>query len=454
MPVPTQENTSLSSWGNYPVVKTTVLRPERYRDLFAIEGPFIPRGLGRSYGDAALLTNGNVVISERLDRILDFEPTTGLLRAEPGLSLEAILHHFVPRGWFLPVTPGTKFATLGGCVAADVHGKNHHHEGTLGAHIEEIELILADRTVRRCSPKYDSDLFWATVGGMGLTGTISEVALRLQPIESSYIIARHYPATDLANAMSLLSEGGADDKYSVAWIDCLASGSDLGRSIVILGHHAKQNELPPKLQNAPLQLPNTRQYTVPISLPFSFVNSFSVRLFNALYYRVQSSKNGLEVMSYDSFFYPLDAIGQWNRIYGKKGFIQYQFVLPTEQAHEGLKAILERLAKSQRASFLAVLKRFGEQGKGLLSFPRAGFTLALDIAVSDEDLFPFLDQLDEMVLHYGGRVYLAKDARLNADRFKAMYPNYELFQAIKKQVDPTGLIRSDLSKRLGLGDPS
>ncbi|MDP1835776.1 MAG: FAD-binding oxidoreductase [Chlamydiales bacterium] len=451
MTLPVQHNAALSSWGNYPVVTTNVVRPERYRDLFDLPDPYIPRGLGRSYGDAALLSGENVIVTERLDRVLSFDASTGLLQAEAGLTIDDIIKYFVPKGWFPPVTPGTKFVTLGGCIAADVHGKNHHRDGSFGAHVKELELILADGTAQRCSATQNQELFWATVGGMGLTGIISEVSLQLQPIDTAYISTRHCAARNLDEAIKLLSEESSDDKYSVAWIDCLATGKDLGRSVVILGHHAKLDMLPTATRAKPLQIKRPLQLTVPMALPFSAVNRWSVQRFNDLYYSRQSRKTEPRLVSFDPFFYPLDAIAHWNRIYGKKGFIQYQFVIPTQKAAEGLRAILDRLASSKRASFLAVLKRFGKQDQGLLSFPTEGFTLALDIAVTDSDLFPFLDQLDQLVLQYDGRVYLAKDARMKADMFRAMYPRYQEFQLIKAKVDPKNRIRSDLSQRLQIG---
>jgi len=261
------------------------------------------------------------------------------------------------------------------------------------------------------------------------------------------MMVAHQPAKNLEEAMLLLSEGETDDSYSVAWIDCVATGSQLGRSVVMLGHHAEIDELPAKLQLQPLQPKEPRSRTVPFTPPFSVVNKLSVRLFNNFFYRVQSRKTAPFVSSCDQFFYPLDAVRHWNRVYGRKGFVQYQFVLPPETSHQGMKVILEELAASKRASFLAVLKRFGAQGSGLLSFPQPGYTLALDIPVSD-GLFELLDRLDERVLHYGGRVYLAKDARLRPEAFRAMYPRYPEWQSIKSKLDPNNLIRSDLSERV------
>ncbi len=451
MGISTLEGTQLSSWGNYPVVTANVVRPERYAELQQLRGRRIARGLGRSYGDAALLSKGQVVLMERLDRFLAIDDATGIVRAEAGVSLESLLHHLLPRGWFPPVTPGTKFVTLGGCVAADVHGKNHHCDGTFGAHVQELELVLADGSVRRCSPSEDKELFWATIGGMGLTGIISEVTLQMTKVESAYMMTHHHSAKDLEAVLRLLAEGGADDKYSVAWIDCLASGRELGRSVVILGHHANADQLSTKQRHAPLKVIPGRQASIPLMLPFSLVNSWSVKAFNAFYYWLQSAKTEEHVVGYDSFFYPLDVIHHWNRIYGKKGFVQYQCVLPTQTAAEGLKALLERLTTSRRASFLAVLKRFGPEGSGLLSFPMPGFTLALDIPV-DAGLFSLLDDLDAEVLRHGGRVYLAKDARLSASAFRTMYPRYEAFAAVKAAVDPTNSFCSDLSLRLNIGE--
>lgn len=437
---------NISGWGNYPSSSAILSRPERYRQLKIGEGKTIARGLGRSYGDASLNSDQHVILMERLNRFLSFDPNRGLLRVEAGASLEEILEIFVPRGWFLPVTPGTKFVTLGGCIAADIHGKNHHADGTIGAHVSEMELILADGSHRRCSPTRDAELFWATVGGMGLTGIISEATLKLIPIESAYMKVTHSAAKDLDHILSLLEDKSTEDKYSVAWIDCLSKGQNFGRSILMTGHHASLAEVPAK-NKQPLQVKSPKKLSIPMNFPSWTLNSWSVGAFNTWFYRFQSQKNEPFLTDYDSYFYPLDAIKGWNKVYGKKGFLQYQFVIPSKNAGKGLQNILNELTISRRASFLAVLKRFGAEGEGLLSFPREGYTLALDIPIN-KSLFPFLDHLDEIVLANEGRLYLAKDARMKPETFHAMYPRLEKWQKIKKQVDPEGRLSSDLSRRL------
>lgn len=451
MSLPIKRDVILSSWGNFPTVTTSIVRPERYRDLFSLPQPCIPRGLGRSYGDAALLSGKYVIELNRLDRLLAFDETTGLLRGEAGLSLDQLIKDFVPKGWFLPVTPGTKYVTLGGCIAADVHGKNHHRDGSFGQYVKELEVILADGTPYRCSPSQNQELFWATIGGMGLTGVISEAVIQLQRIESAYILSRHCPAPNLEAVLKILSSPETDDKYSVAWIDCLATGKNLGRSVVMMGHHAKKEQLTSRMHAKPLKLQQSFNVSVPCSPPFSLVKPWSAKIFNDIYYRVQSRKTRPHLVGFDPFFYPLDSLTHWNRIYGSKGFVQYQFVLPSDTASDGLHLILDKLANSRRASFLAVLKRFGKQGSGILSFPKEGYTLSLDMAVTDHELFSFLDSVDELVLRHRGRIYLAKDARVNAEMFREMYPNYQEFERIKATVDPHNSIRSDLSYRLKIG---
>lgn len=441
-----QWKTTLSGWSRYPVTTSNLMRPERYRELRSSnERPLIARGLGRSYGDASLNSDRPVLLMERINRFLSFDENTGIFRGEGGVSLEEILEFFVPRGWFLPVTPGTKFATLGGCVATDVHGKNHHVDGAFGKHVKGLELILADGSVRRCSPKSDPDLFWATVGGMGLTGIISEVSLQLIPIESAYVMVQHHVAPNLDAAFDILSK--EDDKYSVAWIDCLSTGADFGRSIVMSGHHAVLSELPLKIKD-PLHVKPRPKLSIPFNCPSSLMNKWTIKAFNALYYRFQGSKKEAFVTDYDRYFYPLDSVSDWNRLYGKKGFLQYQFVVPMQTAKEALREILGELTRHQCASFLAVLKRFGKENEGFLSFPKEGYTLALDIPLNDPSLFAFLDQLDELVLKHKGRIYLAKDARMKAATFRAMYPRLGQWQRIKNVIDPKNRFSSDLSRRL------
>jgi len=447
----TKSKISLTSWGNYPASPAYLIRPERYQELFPKADSLIARGLGRSYGDAALNADRTVLLMERFNRFLSFDEKKGLLRAEAGVSLAEILEVFAPRGWFLPVTPGTKYVTLGGAFAADIHGKNHHVDGTFGQHVHEIELILANGTSKRCSPNENANLFWASAGGMGLTGIIAEMTLQLIPIQSAYIAVHQEAAKNLDHALALLEDKGCDDKYSVAWIDCLATGPEFGRSIVMNGHHASLEELSNLKIKNPLQMPSPKQHSIPCFVPSWILNPWSIQVFNSLYYKTQSHKKASFITDCQSYFYPLDAIGNWNRLYGKRGFIQYQFVVPKRNSREGLQKILHELTQSRKASFLAVLKRFGPENQGMLSFPREGFTLALDIPLGDPNLFDFLDRLDELVLKYEGRVYLAKDARLKPAAFRAMYPRYPQWQRIKSQIDPQDRFSSDLSRRLQLG---
>lgn len=440
----------LSGWGRYPVQSCELERPERYAGLYSDASSVIARGQGRSYGDAALNENGRVMLTERVNRLLDFDLVNGILRAEAGTTLAEILEVIVPKGWFLPVTPGTKFVSLGGCVAADVHGKNHHHEGSFGDHVISIELILADGSRVQCTATQNPELFWATVGGMGLTGIIGEVTLKLVPISSAYMMVRHHVAEDLEQLFQHLQGPKLDDRYSVAWLDSLATGSHLGRGVVMCGHHAGKEELPAGsgdvFSTAPL-----RNRSVPFDLPAWALNSVSIGVFNSRYFRREGKRQHPFLAGYDTYFYPLDAISQWNRLYGKRGFVQYQCVIPQQAAFAGIKALLTELSVSRRPSFLAVLKRLGVQGRGMLSFPMAGYTLALDLPIHDAGLFQLLNKLDEIVLQHGGRVYLVKDARLSAASFRAMYPRFEEWLKIKQLVDPGNRFSSSLARRLEMG---
>ncbi len=437
---------SMSGWGRFPVEECESVRPERYRDLTASAGRQIARGQGRSYGDAAL--GKRVILTERVNRLLAFDAVAGVLRAEAGVTLAEVLAAIMPHGWFLPVTPGTQWASLGGCVAADVHGKNHHHDGTFGQHVLELEMILADASRVTCSATKNQALFWATIGGMGLTGIIGEVNLKLRRIGSSYLRVRHHPAKNLAQTFALFGDPGLDDQYSVAWIDCLAGGKQLGRSILMCAHHAAPEELPAALQGS-AAVGTSR--SVAFDLAAAVLNPLTIQLFNAVYYHRQGNKRAPYFAHYDHYFYPLDRIADWNRLYGKRGFVQYQCVVPEAGALTAVSALLQTVSQSRRPSFLAVLKRLGVQNAALLSFPLAGYTLALDIPMRDRGVFDLLRTLDAIVLQHGGRVYLAKDAVLTPQTFRAMYPRYRDWQRIKQAVDPAHGFESSLSRRLGMG---
>jgi FAD/FMN-containing dehydrogenase len=386
---------------------------------------------------------------ERLNRFLSFDEKQAILRAEAGVSMADLLRTLVPRGWFVPVTPGTKWTTLGGCVAADVHGKNHHHDGSFGAHVDELEVLLADGSSVRCSPTKNCDLFRATIGGMGLTGIILEVALRLKPIETAHMVVQHHISEDLDRIFQLFESKAWDDATSVAWIDCLAKGRNLGRGVLIRGHHASRAEIEGVVAD-PLRIDPRPRRRVPFDLPTWTLNRLSVAAFNRYYISRQARRAEPFLVDYDTYFYPLDSLDNWNRLYGKKGFVQYQCVLPMNRAHEGLQSLLEAIRQSRQPSFLAVLKRFGDAGSAYLSFPMAGYTLALDFPLANQDVLSFLHRLDEIVLRYEGRVYLAKDARLETEVFRNMYPKLHKWLQVKASADPNGRFSSDLSRRLGL----
>lgn len=437
----------IANWGNYPVVESEEKMFSFDDQLIqAINGStgFIPRGNGRCYGDASLST---VTINTlKYKNILSFDTTSGVFECQSGLTLDEILEVIVPKGWFLPVTPGTKFITVGGAVGSDVHGKNHHVDGSFSNHIIDMDVVLADGNLITCSPQQNADLFEATCGGMGLTGIVSRVKFRLKKIATSYIKQKQIKAKNLEEIIQLFEEY-KDYTYSVAWIDCLKKGKGFGRSILILGEHAQVEDLSEKRKSKPLALPKKREITFPFNLPSWVLNSFTVRAFNFLYYGKNFKREINSVVSYEPFFYPLDAIRHWNRGYGKKGFIQYQFVLPLE-AKQGLVEILNRISDKGIGSFLAVLKVFGKQDS-LISFPTEGYTLALDIPVG-KNLFSFLDELDEIVLRYGGRIYMSKDARMKPEILEKGYPRLDEFKQIVRKYNPYYKIRSVQSDRLSL----
>jgi FAD/FMN-containing dehydrogenase len=442
--------TELSGWGRLPRVRARVARPENLSAVdLGIDRHVLARGLGRSYGDAALAAEGVVILTERLNRFLEFDSRTGLVRAEAGTTLAEVLETFIPRGWFPEVTPGTKFVTLGGCVAADVHGKNHHRVGSFGAHVAGLELLLADGRIARCSPDVNSELFHASVGGMGLTGFITEVAFRLRPIETSYMMVRHRASRDLDESLAVFEDAALDDEYTVSWIDCSARGRHLGRGILIRGQHARATELPRERRELAAYDARTA-FDFPVDLPSWAINSLTASVFNRSYYQRQARRRGPFFASLDSFFYPLDVIGRWNRAYGRAGLVQYQCVLPPQGAERGLRQLFEALAASPVPATLGVLKRFGAEGAGLLSFPVDGYTLAIDFPARAEGLTALLDRFDEIVLEHDGRVYLAKDARLTPEIFRRMYPRFREWRKVKASVDPDNRFSSSLSRRLGL----
>jgi decaprenylphospho-beta-D-ribofuranose 2-oxidase len=438
---------TVANWGNYPVVESeekTFSVVGQLSETLQNENEIIARGNGRCYGDASLAKN--IISTLKYDKALSFDPVLGTFECQSGLTLDKILEIIIPKGWFLPVTPGTKFITIGGAVASDVHGKNHHVDGSFSNHIVEMDVLLSGGEVLTCSSTDNTDLFWATCGGMGLTGIITRVKFSLKKIESSYIKQKQIKARNLEEIIDLF-EKYKHYTYSVAWIDCLKKGNDFGRSILILGEHAKLEQLDEIKKKKPLKLPPKKQITFPFTLPSFILNQFTVKAFNFFYYTKNIKKEIDNIVSYEPFFYPLDAVLHWNRGYGKKGFVQYQFVLPLE-SKAGLVQILERINKEGLGSFLAVLKIFGKQDD-LISFPKEGYTLALDFPVR-KNLFAFLDELDTIVLNYGGRIYLSKDARMKPEIFWNGYPNAQKFLESLKKYNPSFKINSIQSVRLNI----
>ncbi|UWQ21551.1 FAD-binding oxidoreductase [Jannaschia sp. W003] len=442
---PTQE---LAGWGRYPRRAGPVSAIRSEDDLRAVVGAgrVVARGNGRAYGDAAM---GVALTADmrRMNRMLGFDPDTGQLVAEAGVLLGDVIAAFLPRGWFPQVTPGTKFVTLGGAIAADVHGKNHHRDGSFGACVDWVEVMDAEGTVTRASRKDAPDLFAWTVGGMGLTGVIVRAAIRLRPVESGWIVQRTVPAANLCAAMAAFDAEHAAT-YSVAWIDCLASGAALGRSLLMLGEHAAAGEVPPAFRDRPFETPARGRRRVPFDAPAAALNRFSVGAFNALYWAKGRRGAGRSVVDWDGFFYPLDAVLEWNRIYGRRGFLQFQCVLPPDGAEAGLRALLEATSRAGQGSFLAVLKRFGAQ-ESRFSFPQDGFTLALDFP-ANAAVLALLDRLDAIVLDHGGRFYLAKDARMAASTLHRADPRAAAVRRMRAEGGLSEAFASAQSERLML----
>jgi decaprenylphospho-beta-D-ribofuranose 2-oxidase len=427
-------------WGKYPTIDAKVLLPQTHNDCanhLKSNEIVLPRGMGRSYGDSA--NSQTVIESTYLDHFIEFDVITGVLTCEAGVSIREILQLIVPKGWFVPVTPGSSFVTIGGAIASDVHGKNHHLSGTFSEHLLSFDLMLGSGEVVSVTKDNYPDLFRATCGGMGLTGIILLGSFQLKPIQSSQIIQSTIKTNSLEEVCEQFEENHAST-YSVAWIDCLASGKQLGRSLLMLGEHA---------EDGALELGKKKSQNLPIDMPQSLLNHYSIKAFNALYYHRVFSKIKAEIISFEPYFYPLDAIGNWNRLYGKTGFVQYQFVLPKVVGVKGLRKILEVIVNSGKGSFLAVLKAFGRANENFLSFPVEGYTLALDFKMSEETV-QLIKLLDSMVVEMGGRIYLTKDALMTEASFKRTYSQWEQFEEVRAKYGAIGKFASSQSKRLGL----
>jgi FAD/FMN-containing dehydrogenases len=416
------------SWGRYPrVTQARIDLSDRHRPLPAVEGSMLPYGNGRSYGDSCLNDGGSLLHAHRLNHFISFDPSNGQLECEAGVQLAEILDLVVPQGWFVPVTPGTRFVTVGGAIANDVHGKNHHRAGNFGRHVLELELLRSDGSRRICSHAENPDWFAATIGGLGLTGLITRALIQLRRIAGPWMSTEVHRFENLDGFFRLSENSDRDYEYTVAWIDCLATGRSLGRGLFTRANHAPAH---------PDQRPSrsSRNLHMPFTPPLSMINRFTLRSFNALYYLRQRRQVVHAITHYEPHFYPLDAIGDWNRIYGPRGFMQYQCVVPPNDAGDRVAQLLRVIAASGSGSFLAVLKQFGTlSSPGMLSFPRPGTTLALDFPNQGTRTLSLLNRLDDIVAEAGGAVYPAKDARMSGTRFRQYFTAWESFRPF---VDP------------------
>ncbi|MFG3260921.1 MULTISPECIES: FAD-binding oxidoreductase [Streptomyces] len=446
------ETVSVTGWGRTAPTTARLIRPRTYEEaVTAVRDSgargSIPRGLGRAYGDAAQNAGGAVLDMTGLDQIHAIDVAGGSVLCDAGVSLHHLMEALLPLGWFVPVTPGTRYVTVGGAIGADIHGKNHHVSGSFSRHVVSLELLTADGTVRTVRP--GTDLFDATAGGMGLTGVILTATLRLQPVATTLMSVDTERATDLDDLMARLTATDHRYRYSVAWIDLLARGTATGRAVLTRGDHAPLAALPARARSAPLTFRPARLPAAPAYVPEGLLTRRTVGLFNELWYRRAPRARRGELQRLSAFFHPLDGVPHWNRVYGRGGFVQYQFVVGHGR-EETLRRIVGRIARRRCPSFLAVLKRFGDADPGWLSFPVPGWTLALDIPANLPGLGAFLDELDAEVAAAGGRVYLAKDSRLRPDLLTSMYPRLDDFRALRAELDPRGVFVSDLARRLTL----
>jgi decaprenylphospho-beta-D-ribofuranose 2-oxidase len=448
---------TLTGWGRIAPTTAELEEPANAADASALLRAasdtggrgVIPRGLGRSYNNAAQSAGGLVLSTARLSRIVCLDPVTGTADCEAGVSLEQLITAGLRHGWFVPVTPGTRQVTVGGAIAADVHGKNHHVAGSFTAHIRALSLLLPSGELKTLAPAGDPDLFWATAGGMGLTGLITRATVQLKKVGSSRVKVDTVRTADIDETMRLLAEHDARYGYTVAWSDSLATGSSLGRSVITSGDFVSAAELPASVRDRPFDFDPRARVSVPDLFPPGLLNRYSIRLANELWYRKAPKRREGEIQTIGQFFHPLDSIRNWNRAYGPGGFRQYQYVLPLG-AEESVRRSFEMISALPAPSFVTVLKRFGAADPGFLSFPQPGWTLALDFPARTPALLPLLDRLDRLVLEHGGRVYLAKDSRVARCAFEAMYPRVDEFREIRAQLDPGRILVSDLSRRLGL----
>ena len=446
---------TLTGWGRTaPSAAEVVAASSMDEAAAALDGAgprgVIGRGLGRSYGDPAQNAGGRVVDLTGLVGIHQLDVDEGRVTVDAGTSLDALMRWLVPLGWFVPVTPGTRQVTVGGAIASDIHGKDHHVTGSWCQHVEALTIVTPAGGKRRITPGQDPDLFWATAGGMGLTGLVVDATIRLKPIETSALLIDEDRTGDLDETMALMEGGDHAYDYSVAWIDLTAIGSATGRSILTRGRFARRDELDARHGRDPLGFRSTTLADAPRLVPPRLLNRVTIRAFNELWYRKAPRHRRGQLQSISAFFHPLDLVGEWNRLYGRPGFLQWQCVVPLAE-EAALRQMVGELSASGCTSFLAVLKRFGAANPGPLSFPMPGWTLALDIpADTRTDLAGLLDQLDEQVVAAGGRIYLAKDSRMRPELLGAMYPRLDEWRQVRAEVDPQGQLASDLGRRLGL----
>lgn len=452
MPSPT---VTLTGWGRVAPSSAVLAEPASAANaavLLHAGGPargVIPRGLGRSYNNAAQCEGGVVISTGRLNRIIELNADTGLVTCEAGVSLEQLMVAGLPAGWFVPVSPGTRQVTVGGAIAADVHGKNHHVAGSFASHVTSFDLLLAGGELRTVTRQAEPELFWATAGGMGLTGLIVRATVQLKRVATSRVRVDTVRTADIDETMAVLAEHDRGYGYTVAWSDCLATGARLGRSVITSGDFAELADLPASAKADPFAFRPGARVGLPDRFPPGLINRYTVGLANEAWYRKAPRQRQGELQTIGAFFHPLDGIRNWNRAYGPGGFRQYQYVVPFGQ-EAAVRRSFELVSRAHAPSFVTVLKRFGEGDPGLLSFPMAGWTLALDFPARTPGLAGLLDRLDELVLEAGGRVYLAKDSRVPAGVLAQMYPRLAEFRKLRAELDPEGLLASDLSRRLGL----
>jgi FAD/FMN-containing dehydrogenase len=439
----------LTGWGANHRVPCHVAQPGSLPDVSRAVEPSgtIARGLGRSYGDCAINADRQVVLTTSLDRFLAFDPASGILTCEAGASLESIIEIFAPRGWFPMITPGTKFVTVAGCIANDIHGKAHHAQGCFSNCVQSFTILVACGEVLTASRNENPDLFWANFGGMGLLGIILTATIQLRKVETAYFHQRSIKVRNLEEMMAALEEHDHTFPYSVATLDVMATGAHLGRGVLTLGDHAALKDLPPTLAADPLKVSGPPKIAVPMELPEFTLNPATIRVVNAVIQRIQAS--AAPIGHYEAFFYPLDKIANWNRGYGRRGFTQYQFVIPFADGLSQMRKILTAILSSGELPFLNVLKRLGKESGGTLSFPREGYTFAIDFPIRQNT--PALTRtLDAMVIDAGGRIYLGKDSFVEASTFRTMYPEVDGWLQTKAKYDPDHVFTSNLGRRVGL----